>query len=206
MRLISLVQPAYPVPAHSPDMFHEPLPRMYVLDGSSHGDPLGSWIVALIINWSGRNAELECGLHELGCQDATSYHVIDFWENQYLGTLSSDDSLTFKKVPSHGSKLVRLVKDEGKDVVQFLGSTLHVLQGAVEIARFQFNNEKGVLAIKISKDGQNSGKLFIKLPLRLLPAEQDGTGYHLSDVAENVYQIDVTFEDELDINLKIQQA
>lgn len=202
MALVSLVQPVYEEPARSPDMFERRFPGLYMLAGSS---PVhGTWKAVTAINWKDRRAGLAVALQAIGCDPSATYHVVDFWEERYIGTFAGDETLHFPKVPKHGCKLLRVTRDD--DGAVLLGSTFHVVQGAVEVDRFSLDHDAKVLRVLIAKHGSHRGSLWVKLPHRCLIAEQQGEGFQVKDVSETVYRIDMHVDGTRDLAIKVDLA
>ncbi|MBN2151102.1 MAG: alpha-galactosidase [Candidatus Lokiarchaeota archaeon] len=203
MRLISLVQPVYPEPAHSPDMFVQPFPELYLLEGKSgiHGD----WKVVTVINWSGKKRDLALVLTAIGCAPSMLYHVVDFWNGTYVGAFNGNESVPLPGVAVHGCRLLRVTLDPGQEAA-LLGTTLHVVQGAIEVEAFAFEREARRVRLKLNKYGRNEGTIFVKMPGRCFFELVSGPGYNVKDVADGVYAVDVSFDHTLDITLKVELA
>ena len=202
MKMISLVQPISPEPAYSPDMFVSRYPRIYMINGDStvHGE----WMVVALINWEGKKTTLEMNLGKIGCKPKETYHITDFWERKYLGTFLGDETITFEKVPKHGCKLLRITKHlEG---AQLLGTTLHVLQGMLEVTQFSFDIDKSEIRIGLEKFGLNEGIVYVKLPARYFIKEPTGEGFHTEEVKETIYKITVSFDGQMEILLPLEIA
>jgi alpha-galactosidase len=202
MRLVSLVQPVFPRSASSPDMFVNPLPRLYVLADVSafHSD----WRAVVVMNWADKAQDALLPLDAVGCVDGFRYHVVDFWAREYVGLFSGHDTVTFKKVPRHGCKLLRVTADTPG--VLLLGTTMHVVQGAVEITSFGFDEASSILSLGISKQGLTSGSVFVKIPPRMLVDTASGPGFNVRDVAPEIIAIDVDFTDDLSIEMRLAGA
>ncbi len=203
MRLVSLVQPVYAEPAYSPDMFVRPYPELYMLEGKSkvHGE----WKVVTVINWQGKKRDMVIDLQTIGCSASKIYHVFDFWNEKYLGSFGGGDGAGLPGISPHGCRLLRITADPGADAV-LLGTTLHVLQGAMEIEAFEFDRAGKRLHLKLSKYGKNKGTVYIKMPGRCLFETATGSNYAIKDVAEGVYGIDVSFDHSMELTLKVEMA
>ncbi len=203
MRLISLVQPVYPEPAHSPDMFVHPFPELYMLEGKSREH--GEWKVVTVINWKGKKRDMALDLAGIGSTPSKKYHVVDFWNEAYLGAFNGNDSVPLPGVARHGCRLLRVTLDPGQDA-GMLGTTLHVVQGAIEVEAFAFDCAAKRFHLKVNKYGRNKGTIFVKMPGRCLFEIASGPGYNVKDVADGVYAVDVSFDHTLEITLKVELA
>jgi alpha-galactosidase len=203
MRLVSLVQPVYPEPAHSPDMFVKPFPELYMLEGKSRVH--GEWKVVTVINWHGRKRDIALDLQAVNCIASKKYHLFDFWNEKYLGAFNGNESVDLPGIGGHGCRLLRVTSDPGADAV-LLGTTLHVLQGALEVEAFEFNCAGKRFHLGLSKYGRNKGTVFVKMPGRCLFELASGPGYEIKEVAEGVYAVGVSFDHSQDIVLKVEMA
>ncbi|NMC04549.1 MAG: alpha-galactosidase [Candidatus Lokiarchaeota archaeon] len=203
MRLVALVQPPCPEPAHSPDMFVRPFPELYMVSGSSvtHGD----WTVVTVINWQDRARDMLLDLQSIGCSTSRKYHVTDFWNNTYIGSFTGNEAVPLPRVARHGCRLLRITGDAMQRAV-LLGTTLHVLQGALEVETLEFDCAGKRFHLRLSKHGRNEGTVHVKMPGRCLFESASGAGYEINDVAEGVYAVRVSFDDSLDIVLKVELA
>ncbi|MFX0098568.1 MAG: alpha-galactosidase [Candidatus Hodarchaeota archaeon] len=202
MRLISLLQPIYPEPAHSPDMFVNKIPQLYLSEGTSttHSE----WKVVTLINWNKKSRDMKLNLKEI-CSTAETYHLIDFWEKKHLGTFLGDEIISFSRVPGHGCKLLRLTK-ESKSELLLLGTTFHVLQGSLEVEEFHLDESKDIITLKLVKFGKNEGNLYLRLPPRYLFEVQEGEHYKIDEISEGIYKIFLKFKDKLELELKLEIA
>ncbi len=203
MCLVSLLQPFYPEPAHSPDMFVKPFPELYMLEGKSAAH--GEWKVVTVINWHGRKRDMALDLQAISCIASKKYHVFDFWNEKYLGAFNGNESVDLPGIGGHGCRLLRVTSDPGADAV-LLGTTLHVLQGALEVEAFEFDCAGKRFHLKLSKYGKNKGTVCVKMPGRCLFELASGPGYDIKEVAEGVYAIGVSFDHSSDIMLKVEMA
>ncbi|MHA1793868.1 MAG: alpha-galactosidase [Promethearchaeota archaeon] len=201
-KMISLLQPIYPIPAYSPDMFVREFPKIFMVESSSKSHH--PWRVVTLINWKSKPAMLSFNLSELNCQYNKLYHVVDFWENKYVGSCYGNENIVFNNVPPHGCKLIRITEDakDDKDVL-LLGSTLHVLMGALEIKKLSILNDKKKLILEIEKMGINHGSIYVRVPTRIFLDETENKVKNVTDIAENIYKIDVGFKDKLTLSFKI---
>lgn len=207
-RMIALVQPPYTRPAYSPDMFVHAAPELYMVEGSSQD--LGSWKVVAMINWQKRRRDMSLDMNEIGCNESKKYHVIDFWNEKYLGTFNGNENVTLQRIAPHGCKLLRVTEDPGPEDAILLGTTLHVLQGAVEVEIFHYDATEKLLSIVLAKYGKNQGSIFVKIPSRcFFETTQDlaeKPTYNIKEIAETIFQVQVTFETKLELDLKLEMA
>ena len=83
-----------------------------------------------------------------------SWHVFELWDEEYLGVRAG--SLTLP-VPPHGCRLLRLTADAGRP--QVVGSTLHILQGALEIAGEEWDG--ATLRVRLRPVAKKDGAVYV---------------------------------------------
>jgi alpha-galactosidase len=139
---VSLLLPVYGRSATPLDLFQTPdMPQLFELDCGTHR-------LLAAFNWSDESAHVEAPL------PPGRWHIFEFWEREYLGVC--EDSLTLP-CPPHGCRLLRLTPDLGRP--QVVGSTLHITQGAMEIAREEWAGAK--LRVELRPVAKKNGELFI---------------------------------------------
>ncbi|HEY5640052.1 MAG TPA: alpha-galactosidase [Dehalococcoidia bacterium] len=140
--IISLLLPVYGRSATPLDLFETPgVPELLRLDPPTH-------TLLAVFNWDDASGSREVTLPE------GSWHVFELWEEEYLGVKSG--SLTLP-VPPHGCQLLRLTPDTGRP--QVVGSTLHILQGALEIASEDWDGE--ALRVRLRPVAKKDGALYV---------------------------------------------
>jgi alpha-galactosidase len=143
--LISLLLPVYGRSAVPLDLFQTPdIPRLFELDCGTHR-------LLAVFNWDDESGEVAAPL------PPGRWHVFELWERDYIGVCGGEVSLP---VPPHGCRLLRLTPALGRP--QVVGSTLHITQGAAEIAAEEWDGEK--LRVRLRPVAKPSGELFIWRP------------------------------------------
>ncbi|MEO6197309.1 MAG: alpha-galactosidase [Dehalococcoidia bacterium] len=140
--LISLLLPVYGKTAVPLDLFQAPdVPQVLELNCGTHR-------MLALFNWSDEEAMIEEPL------PGSDWHAFELWNEEYLGVVSSLISL---RIPPHGCKLLRLTPVLGHP--QVMGSTLHLLQGAMEIAGEDWDGKS--LRISLTPVAKQDGALYI---------------------------------------------
>ncbi len=105
-----------------PDLLAHERPGTLVFE---HQFPWGNgWAVAMF-NWEDHPAELDLDISTLGLPDGTPCHLHEFWTSEYRQVHSA---VHWPGVEAHGCR-VFLIQPLANGV-QWLGSSLHLLQGA----------------------------------------------------------------------------
>ena len=141
LELISLLLPVYGRSALPLDLFQAPnLPRLFELDCGAHR-------LLAIFNWSDETATIEAPLRP------GRWHVFELWEREYVGVCEGSASVP---TPPHGCRLLRLTPELGHP--QVVGSTFHITQGAMEIAREEWSGDK--MRVQLRPVAKRDGELF----------------------------------------------
>ncbi len=140
--LISLLLPVYGKSAVPLDLFSGPeVPQVLELDCGTHR-------MLALFNWSDQEAVVEGPIPD------GEWHAFEFWAEAYLGRLSSVLSLA---IPAHDCKLMRLTRATGHP--QVVGSTLHLLQGAMEIASEEWDGRS--LRVELRPVAKKDGAIYV---------------------------------------------
>jgi hypothetical protein len=137
-----------------------------------------------VFNWSDEPATVEVPL------PAEATHVFDAWEQDYLGALSGRLSLD---LPPHACRLFAL--RTARDSPQFIGSSLHLLQGAIELGRESWLESGLILPLK--PVAVATGEVFFAAPPGSgKPSAEGSVVRHLAD---DVWALAVTVDEEHDL-------
>jgi alpha-galactosidase len=148
------VLPPYERCAMPADLFQHEQPQTLVLPVETDW---GSWTIVALLNWDERSRSSTVELAQLGLAPG-AYHVYDYWHQRYLGAVR--DQVAIEKHASHQAILL-LIK-RVSDAPQFLSSTFHILQGAVEVKDVRAEEKR--IVVELQKRGQQSGRLLFAVP------------------------------------------
>jgi alpha-galactosidase len=143
-RIISMLLPVYGKAALPLDLFESDLPRILELDCDTHR-------LRAALNWNDGPEEAPVALPE------GEWHVYDVWRESYLGLASKQVTL---EIPGRGCRLLGLRRPLGRP--QVVGSTLHLLQGAVEIDDEVWS--RNTLSVAIAPVPVGEGRLLVHVP------------------------------------------
>jgi alpha-galactosidase len=130
-RIISLLLPVYGKSGVPLDLFDTPdVPRLLELDCNTHR-LLG------VFNWDDTEDVVSATL------PPGNWHAFEFWEESYAGNVSGRLEAA---VPGRGCRLFRLTPVE--DRPQVVSSTLHITQGAMEIASEEWDGERLTIGLR----------------------------------------------------------
>jgi alpha-galactosidase len=140
--LISAILPVYGEPAVPLDLFQTiDVPSILELNCDSHR-------ILSVFNWSDEAATVHVPFPD------GAWHAFEFWQQRYLGVISGPTSID---LPPHGCALLRLSADAGHP--QVVGSTLHILQGALEIESEDWRDE--TLHVALRPVARKDGTIYI---------------------------------------------
>lgn len=157
------------------DLFESSPPSLFALDCGAH-QVLGTF------NWADSPAEIQAPLPQ------TPTHVFDVWQETHLGCHSG--SLSFL-LPAHGCKLLGLRR--ALERPQLIGSSFHLLQGALEIESEDWDGQ--TLTIRLRPVATRMGTLFFHLP----------EGYSQPTVGGVNGQLEARQETELLLHLRLER-
>jgi alpha-galactosidase len=139
--MLSMLMPVDGRSAVPLDLFESETPQRFELDCETHR-LLG------VFNWADAPAEVVAPL------PAEASHVFEVWQQRYLGVIGG--SVT-AEIPPHGCRLYAVRPVSARP--QVVGSTFHLLQGAVEIAREEWDGT--ALRISLRSVARAEVKLFL---------------------------------------------
>ena len=158
LQVLRKALPPSGVSARPLDLFDQELPQTLVLRVEREWGR--SWVLGLV-NWSDKTVKTVVRPAELGLPH-DHYHVFDFWRRKYAGVCCGE--ITIPRHRAHET-LVLLLKPVS-DQPDFLTSTFHVCQGAVELSKMmRWESGDGMgLQLVLDKAGRQFGELFFAVP------------------------------------------
>lgn len=133
-----------------------------------------NWLVTAMFNWHDEALPLDFDPSVYALAEGESYHLFDPWTEEHTGPVSGPVSMGI--TAPHGTRLVAMHSDLGRP--QVVGTTLHVLAGAVEIAHETW--ERDSLTLELDCQGVHDGHLAIYVPegYELLSTWYSERGYY----------------------------
>ena len=120
----------------------------------------------------------ELDLKSIGLDASRTYHVLEFWNAEYVGKVRDRISA---EVPALAVKVYRLTEDTGQPIV--LGTDMHVLMGEMEIDRCEWDAAHKTLSGRSIRPAGERGSIFIYGPPKMGVANPKG--YYLAKDIEN---------------------
>ena len=180
-RVISMSLPVYGKCAVPFDLFTaQGTPQFFELDCRTHR-MLG------VFNWDEHATDVAAPLSN------TPTHVFDVWAQRYAGAHSRETTI---RIPAHGCALLRLSVLE--DRPQVIGSTFHMLQGAVEIKDEVWAGR--TLSLKLLPVAKAEGWIFIAVPARF--RNVSAPDLEVSRLAEDLVTIHLGVDKELQVRVE----
>jgi alpha-galactosidase len=179
--IITASLPVYGKSAVPIDLFtSDGMPRLFELDCAAHR-------VLAVFNWHDAPTEISVP------PPRTATHVFDVWSQSYLGV--SNDELNVS-LPAHGCALLGLRAAE--DRPQVVGSSFHLLQGAIEIAEETWDGE--TLSLRLRPVAKKEGKLLLAVPDRFQNANTPEA--EISRLADNLIAVQLRVGEELEVRVE----
>jgi hypothetical protein len=137
-----------------------------------------------VFNWSDEPATLPVPL----AYGAT--HVFDAWERRYLGALSGALEM---QLAAHGCTLFSL--RPALDHPQLVGTSFHLLQGAVEVADEDWDGSS--LHVKLRPVAKPEGEIFLAVPPPFGKPLADGET--LREISDGVWALALCVDADTDV-------
>lgn len=194
------ILPPFGQAARPLDLFDHQLPRLFVLPVEREW---GYWRVVGVVNWSDHITRTTIDLSRLGFQSDQAVHAYDFWHRRYLGI--AQGRLTLSRQLPHETTVLLL--KPVSDQPDFLTSTFHVTQGAVEVQSVErrATSDGGLsLVVHLEKPGRQSGQLLFTCPAgwQAVSAEVNGRPVHqILPVADGIVAVQLRLEDDATIQI-----
>ena len=132
--------------------------------------PWGRWLLVGLFNSRGEAREMTVEWNTLGLAPDT-YHTTEFWSGAYLGMSRSGVDV---RVAGHGAAVLAIHSQ--RDEPQLLSTSFHISQGAVEIAKWSYDQVRGEVSWVAQLGRDAFGTFTIWLPENLSP-------HHLTSTA-----------------------
>lgn len=146
-----------------------------------------TWQLVTLFNWTDETADCKLKLSQLGYPPGTALHMFDFWDQTYQRVTETE--ITFKHVPAHGCKLLRLCKVE--DTPQLVGDMLHISQG-IEISSVRIVDD--ALEIETIDLGRKvTGELWFALDSAPHEVICNGEKIVVEEMGRSVYKLRLDF-------------
>lgn len=152
--ILSMMLPVHGKPAVPLDLFESETTRLFELDCGGHR-------VLGVFNWEEEPAQVEAPLGR------GEQHVFEAWSRRYMGRHGGAISL---ELPAHGCALLAIRSAEERP--QVVGSSFHLLQGALETAGEEWDGR--TLRLALRPVAKREGELFLWAPPELRPDAGSG--------------------------------
>jgi hypothetical protein len=149
--------PSYGEAAKPVDLLESDIPTVFALKIIKS---FAQWIVLGLFNPDPEKArEVKISMSRLGLDSGKSYLGFDFWKEKFLGEISGELKAS---VQPGGVTLLALHEKTGKP--QFISSDRHLLQGAIELEKAQWNEENKIFSGISVGPMESSHNVFIYIP------------------------------------------
>ena len=153
-------------------------PHVFRLDVETESE---AYTLIAVINWTDRMTDFSYPMAELVPVDRAGHphHAFSYLDRGYVGIVR--DSLEVPDLAAHASCLIALRPVQ--DHPQLVSTSMHFIQGAVELERVLWRRETDCLTIEVRHFHQEDEKLFLAVPegWRLERIETDAQRYAYDD-------------------------
>jgi alpha-galactosidase len=180
--IVSMLLPPYGKSAVPLDLFESEMPRLLELDCGAHK-------LLAVFNWADQPAEVKALLPD------RETHVFEVWEREYLGIRQGS---LLGELPAHGCRLLVLRPALGHP--QLVGSSFHLLQGAVELTAEEWDGE--TLRLSLRPVAKREGELFVWAPDGWgRPAVSGPEGIEVTEKPGGLWSVRLDVERETEVRL-----
>ncbi len=181
--IVSMLLPPYRKSAVPLDLFESEMPRLLELDCGAHK-------LLAVFNWADEPAEVRASL------PGAETHVFEVWEREYLGIRQGS---LLGDLPAHGCRLLALRPALGRP--QLVGSSFHLLQGAVEVTAEEWDGE--TLRLSLRPVAKREGELFVWAPDGWgQPSVSGPEGIEVTEKPGGLWSVRLEVEGETEVRLK----
>ena len=131
--------------------------------------PWGEWTVVGLFNLDEQPVTIPVTMESLRLPGNRAFHLYDFWDERYLGTVTSRFDV---HVAPFSCRVLRLARRRAHPWI--LSSDMHVRQGQVELADVRWDPRKLTLSGTAIRPVGEEGNLFIISPLTYRPRAYAG--------------------------------
>jgi alpha-galactosidase len=160
--------------------------------------PGGPWLLGALFNWEEEARPLAFSPGDWGLDDSAPYHLYDAWSGEHQGPLRG--AVRLDAVPPHGVRL--LAARPHADRPQLVGSSLHLLAGAVEVVGESWEGD--VLRLSLRRAGEIEGELAVYVPPRFEPLLDDLAELR-TERRDDLLLVGLTVRDEADVTLRFKE-
>jgi hypothetical protein len=187
LALIPKCLPGYGRPARPLDLFtHLGYPQLWDLPVDTDW---GSWHVVALFNLDARPQRVDIDLERLGLTAGASYGIYDFFNEQFLGTVSGAEGLGVvlrPDVPEMDVRVLRIAPAHPRPYV--VGTDMHLTQGGVELRDVAWDDQTLVLKGTALRAPGLTGRVMVYVPDGFAPVASPGT------IQNRVLRVPLRFE------------
>ncbi|HZF28875.1 MAG TPA: alpha-galactosidase [Gammaproteobacteria bacterium] len=184
------------------DLFESDVPTTFVLRVER---PFAKWAVLAFFNPNlGAAVERRFPLRRLGLDAAKVYLAFDFWKQRFVGEVTDDIGVSVEP-----GSVTLLALHAATGTPQFLSTSRHVAQGAIELDDVDWNETERTLSGISTGPRGSAHDVFLYVPGKhpwtwQRPALfRDYAGYSVKLVDSNVVRVHVRFENDSYVPWKV---
>ena len=167
VKVIQKLLPIYPHSARPLDLFEKRTPEVWLEEVRTNFD---RWWLLGLFNWGenwtvegrhlpSRTRKYQLDFSQLGLDPAQEYLAFDFWQEKFLGKFKNQLKIA---VEPESAKVIKLVP--ARPYPWFLSYNRHITQGAVDLKKLNWSEDKNVLFGKIKVLANFRYRLYFYLP------------------------------------------
>ncbi len=161
-------------------------------------------VLVSVTNFDKKAKTITLDLGLFGLEPSQSYHIYEFWSEEYLGRKTGNEVLTLEKIPPHDHRYL-IIKLFTPEVPQIVSTNLHINQGTLEIQDLTFNKEAKTIKFRTSLPGEHMGRLIVYIPDIYAIDDTRSPGILVVDPPDenSICKVEIAFKDARDFIIQL---
>ena len=145
---------------------------------------------------------LDLSLFEL--DQSQSYHVYEFWSEEYLGRKKGKEAIILENILPHDHRYL-IIKPITPEMPQIVSTNMHINQGSPEIQALTFNKEVQTINFRISLPGEHMGRLILYIPELYAIDDTRSPGILVVDPPDenSICKVEIAFKDSRECTIQL---
>ncbi len=162
-------------------------------------------VLVSVTNFDNKPKTITLDLTLFGLEPSQSYHMYEFWSEEYLGRKTGNDTLTIENIPPHEHRYL-IVKLFTPEVPQLVSTNLHINHGTLEIQNLTFNEGTKTINFRVSLPGEHMGRLILYIPDIYAIDDTRSPGILVVDPPDenSICKVEIAFKDARDFVIQLE--
>ncbi len=204
LEVLKKITPSFGAAATPVDLFDSDKQSVFALKIKK---PFAEWTVVGFFNPSlEESTAKKISMNRLWLDPSKTYLAFDFWKQRFVGEISGEITVSVQP-----GSVTLLTLHEKKDKPQFISTSRHVLQGAVEIEDINWDENTKTLYGISTAPAASSHDVFVYMPeahpwswTDRYVLFNDYDSYNLKLINKNIIQVHLIFDKSNKVHWKIE--